>query len=52
MIKTCPKCSTTPAQNGYIKCANNDCEEFNVEYLAHEWQGLSRLNFKDEEGTL
>lgn len=42
MIKTCPKCSTSPSQNGYIKCTNDDCDEFNIEYLAHDWQNIHR----------
>ena len=49
MIKTCPKCSTTPAQNGYIKCSNDECEEFNVEYLVplSKAAGLVGLIFFD-----
>ena len=41
MINLCPSCNSIPSQNGYIKCVNDKCENYNIDHLAPDWQALT-----------
>ncbi len=48
-INKCPSCNKQPKVDGYVKCDNDKCLEFGVEYLVFEWQKLEQVSFDQEK---
>lgn len=53
MIKTCPSYFKLPNEdNQHLKCATVGCDEYGLVYLVGEWNGLTRLNSKEQEAWI
>lgn len=44
MIKNCPCCNKYPRVRTLVSCANEECQEFDVEYFVWDWQKLPTFN--------